>query len=62
MLFRHFFLYLLGNFSSLQHKFQLSSTGPYPSSLSSDLKATWAWKETEEDQSIHVVITRPAAN
>ena len=53
---------LLGNFSSLQHEFQPSSTGPHPSSLSSDLKATWAWKETEKDQSTHVVITRPVAN
>ena len=48
--------------SSLQHEFQPSSTGPHPSSFSSDLKATWAWKETGKDQSTHVVITRPVAN
>ena len=57
-----FFFKFAWQLSSLQHEFQPSSTGPHPSSLSSDLKATWAWKETEKDQSTHVVITRPTAN
>ena len=61
-LFSSFFKICLATFPSLQLEFQPSSTGPHPSSLSSDLKATWAWKETEKDQSTHVVITKPAAN